>query len=128
MRKIKFRAFCKAMNRWLCPDSQYMVMNGSVVIAAPWSTIAFRQDDDNFIIQQYTGCDDKNGEEIYEGDIIKAHNHNFLEEVIFLGSSFGFFRHDNAKKQDGNFEYLSDYTSSGGYEIVGNICETPELI
>jgi uncharacterized phage protein (TIGR01671 family) len=84
----------------------------------------------SFSVQQYTGIKDKNGNEIYEGDILKIHNHNLLEVVEYIaeGSTcFGFWRHDSTPDYAA-FESLGDWTSPEGYDIVGNLFENPDLV
>lgn len=84
-----------------------------------------------YFIEQYTGLKDKNGEPIYEGDIIQ-------EEIDF-----------NSKMTDGVFTYVVEWNSdtlsyglrgngnsihdelwevNASVEIIGNIHETPELL
>lgn len=79
--------------------------------------------DDDCILQQYTGLKDKNGKEIYEGDIV---NHLFYKEigqVIWNEKSarFVFLFKDGSK--DKIFQVDKE-----SFEIIGNIYENPELI
>jgi len=92
--------------------------------------------------RQYTGLFDKNGKEIYEGDIIRIlytdwpSNHTDLSledykksishygEVIF-NDLFG-----NAKYELSNRDWRGSITpgTHGELEIIGNIFENPELL
>lgn len=81
-------------------------------------------------IEQFTGCVDKNGKEVYEGDIIKyiqlrglgRHKTTTIAKVEFDKGRFGFFEYKN-----GDDEYFNCYDLDD-CEIIGNIKENPEIL
>jgi uncharacterized phage protein (TIGR01671 family) len=84
MREIKFRAWDKANKVYIVPTEK----NGGNVINA-WVD----SESDVSIIEQFTGLLDKNGKEIYEGDILRISAKDKWEEVNY--SAFEVFFHDN---------------------------------
>jgi uncharacterized phage protein (TIGR01671 family) len=75
-------------------------------------------------VMQFTGLKDKNGKEIFEGDIFKysllgaersSEETEYIEEVKFEGGSF-----------DLDATYLGAFHEDG--EVIGNIHQNPELL
>ena len=83
--------------------------------------------DDAFIIERFTGKEDKNNKEIYEGDIIKQKRKNNcfggkdLEERIIIGEPEYYELSDcDSGGPEGSYPILEN-------EIIGNIYENLEL-
>jgi uncharacterized phage protein (TIGR01671 family) len=126
MREIKFRAWDKSSKKMLY---NVAVLNGKQVLPVQTSGNDYwdaRFETSENILMQYTGLKDKNGTEIYEGDIVKDAYDNiqivkisFIShksyEDCFAGFGFGFDTHD-----------LEDFTEK--VEIIGNIYKNPELL
>jgi len=73
-------------------------------------------------LMQYTGLKDKNGKEIYEGDIVKFEGD--CCEVYFQKGSFAFEPHPM------KYNLFHDLTDNqmNKLKVIGNIYETPELL
>lgn len=83
---------------------------------------------DYFDLIQYTGLKDKNGKEIYEGDIVKyGSNHPNIEKslgkVIFYRGSFKLDYGSNRVRIYDGIDWAEEEM-----EIIGNIHENSELL
>lgn len=82
-----------------------------------------RYDFDDIVLMQSTGMTDKNGREIFEGDILDSED-SFLAGVVELRQNLGMFVSKLIKYN--NFERLCNVLDST--QIIGNVWENPKLL
>lgn len=142
MRAIKFRVWYKPnskMYQQLSESPCFGLFEGDRAVSIEDVFFYEKQD---FEVMQYTGLTDKNGVEIYEGDILRVEN--FLVETIkpfvaivewdktrFALNEQGRLNILNYPSVTphglvGPFNTLTDFDQS--LEIIGNIHENPDLL
>ena len=110
-REIKFRAWDKKRNRMMAH-----LFNGDF-----WNIV--EADQASFVVMQFSGLLDKNGKEIYEGDILRDCNR--ADSVVEYGVDCGGFSF--AEYSLGPYRLIN--TATEKYcEIIGNIHEHPDLL
>ena len=82
------------------------------------------------VLMQSTGLKDKNGGEIFEGDIVKykAGCNTFTEEVAYDKNFAGFGVRDANANIIFTFGELAEDIDIHSLEVIGNIYENPELL
>jgi uncharacterized phage protein (TIGR01671 family) len=148
-REIKFRAW-DSKNKYMVDSSygDWISLNG-----IPYTEAQTRYDTPNieiekaknYILMQYTGLKDKDGEEIYEGDVMQKMIHDYYSEE-YQNWEEGGYKGDEPKptivKRDvvslEHFRYWLKNESFGyegediedptEWERIGNIYQNPELL
>lgn len=78
-------------------------------------------------VRQYTGLKDRNGREIYEGDIVCDQYANFYTPIFRNGIYMAYnVEYLNLTKQEPSTQF--NVVWNNGCEIIGNIYENPELL
>lgn len=118
-REIKFRAWDKYAHK------MYQDCLGKLREAVPSGYKVFGQQLDNkdFVLLQFTGLLDKNGVEIYEGDVVHLMLDDQNAEIVYKGGQFiAKWRYETP---------LADLINTDGVytdSVVGNRYENPELL
>src|SRR3990167_6677907 len=138
MKELKFRAWDKDEKKMHLIDMIYFRGSSDEIskksgIKGDSRRVGFLTDSGyqvfyNFELMQYTGLFDRNGKEIYEGDIVQNKSLSMKGEIKMgfndtaIGKHYGWYIHRYMKiGKDKASSWESPY-----WEIIGNIYENPE--
>ncbi len=136
MREIIFRAWWKDDNTLVDPKSYVIRPDGTIEFPGGWD-LQGCDSSDLVILEQYTGLKDKNGNKIFEGDIVVLSDDTVLPgyryAISFHDGAFCVGLHDG--ELFGDFCSIRDgmaqarkYDKEFSICVVGNIYDNPELL
>lgn len=136
MRTIKFRAFDKlAKQIFEVKEIDFTAIERNVygfityksILGGVYESLSFKSFDD-VELMQYTGINDCNGREIFEGDIVKL-DEDFAKAQGYSSTiSEVIWDEDGALFDTPKIQYALSQHNSKYFTVIGNIYENPQLI
>jgi uncharacterized phage protein (TIGR01671 family) len=127
MREIKFRAWDKVNKEmWKVLQLPLSFPCNTLLLHSYYDegeTMQEGKNIDNYIFMQFTGLLDKNGKEIYEGDVLSYPIPNDEMRGVIIWGKYEYiveYSYENA-------DYLATI-GEDGCEVIGNIYEHPDLL
>lgn len=122
-RAIKFRAWDKPSKKMIFADEVVIKENGYDCVFKEEGYRFSVTDELNGELMQFTGLHDKNGKEIWEGDIVEwfsQESHDDIERY--------YYKVEEPIEFKGGAFYPVCTMPESEYEVIGNIFENPELL
>ncbi len=121
MRTIKFRGKLKSNGNWEYGDLLHNNIDGCYIYPIDTENLFRNNEVIPETIGQFIGLKDKNGEEIFEGDILDFNG--IITEVRFVRGAFAFLCKGNLDD-----ELYGDCRTGLFAKVIGNIHENPDII
>ncbi|MED4399837.1 YopX family protein [Metabacillus fastidiosus] len=124
MREVKFRVFSNESKEMIYPDENGWFHRCYVGGNGVWQTCSLdgviRKNGKELEVMQYTGLKDKNGQRIYEGDILSISDREGHNQAVYFGEGY------YSTNEFALFELTRGKHRT--FEVIGNIYENPELL
>lgn len=122
MREHKYRVWDEEKRKFLKKDSYILYFDA--IGSSVFEHETYRQLHD-YKLLQYTGLNDTNGNEIYEGYIVKINYMDPIEKAHFVGEVKYY---EGAYWVDNDIDAQRLFQEINLIEVIGNIHENPELL
>ena len=122
MREIKFRAWDKDMGKYHYP----LEKNCEEPLMSYW----IDSEGEGYVVEQFTGLQDKNGKEIYEGDIVHYQYDYHDPDNWVVVYKYDQWSMQRGNRETGDMNVMDDPHHNVWEEsvVIGNIHENPELL